>query len=322
MAKDKERTLNPAAQQRKLEKTKALKKGKAEAQARKNEKLARRNPERLQRQVDDLKALEETGQIKPREKQTLDELERDLRAVKKAREALGDKAPHFGKERQPRREDGGGGGVLGKRRWDGERKDYGRYNQPNSGSETDESVKRIPMPRDTPPPIPRQFQRNNRREEGDHPQLRDLPPKPSAAVYEAKTTYESAPQIRDLHKEAVSRFVPNVVRKKQETIKGQGGLVEPEELDRLEKEGYGDGGGRGGLLRQPQAAPAPMARESPLPPSSAISEPFQPQHADNEIVAEAEAEAAEEARRLAEEEVRFQNEFKHVQMEEVEDEDL
>jgi hypothetical protein len=69
MAKDKERPANPAQQQRKLEKAKPLRESKAEAQARRNEKLARRNSDRLQRQVDNLKALEESGRIKPREKQ-------------------------------------------------------------------------------------------------------------------------------------------------------------------------------------------------------------------------------------------------------------
>jgi hypothetical protein len=55
-----------------------------------------------------------------------------------------------------------------------------------------------------------------------------------------KTTYESAPQIRDLRKEAVNRFVPDVVRKKQQAAKGgpAGRLLEPEEMDRLEAEGY------------------------------------------------------------------------------------
>src|SRR5271167_2141353 len=95
MAKDKERSINPAQQQRKLEKAKALKKGKTEAQARRNEKLARRNPDRLQRQVDDLRALEESGQIKPREKQLLEQLQKDVNAVRKARDTLGDKAPQF-----------------------------------------------------------------------------------------------------------------------------------------------------------------------------------------------------------------------------------
>lgn len=306
MAKDKERSVNPAQQQRKLEKAKALKKGKAEVQARRNEKLARRNPERLQRQVDDLKALEESGQIKPREKQILQELERDVNSIRKAREALGDKAPHFGgrppahfqAERRDR-------DVLGKRRRDGERKPSRQHNHGNvsSGSETDESVRRIPMPKDTPPPPPQQYRQNNRNctnanaepISGDRLSLA-LPRKPQTAfVQEAKTTYESAPQVRDLKKEAVARFVPNVVRMKQEVVKGRGGLVEPEELDRLEKEGYahGDNVTTSNVVGE--------AGDSTAVPSS---------------------DAAAEAKRLAEEEERFQQELRQVQVEEVSDEDL
>src|SRR5271170_5429312 len=124
MAKDKERSINPAQQQRKLDKAKALKKGKAEAQARRNEKLARRNPDRLQKQIDDLKALEAAGDIKPREKQILADLERDLRAVRKAREALGERAPQHGNRESGQHVIRGGnensGNILGKRRHDGE----------------------------------------------------------------------------------------------------------------------------------------------------------------------------------------------------------
>lgn len=103
MARDKERSVNPAQQQRKLEKAKQLKKSRAELQAKRNEKLARRNPDRIQRQIDDLKALEASGEIKPREKAILDDLERDLKAVRKAREALGQKAPQYASH--PRRRD-------------------------------------------------------------------------------------------------------------------------------------------------------------------------------------------------------------------------
>jgi hypothetical protein len=243
MPKDKERSLNPAQAQRKLEKQKALKKGKAEAVARRNEKLARRNPERIQRQINDLKAIEESGQpLRPREKQILEELERDLRAVQKAREALGEKAPQFARAHQ-QHDNANKQNVLGKRR----REDGGRqqqWRQESDGSETDESVRNIPMPRDTPPPIPHEFRRR-----GFHPttaeseqgprQPHALPARPEAAAATgAQTVYESAPVIRDLRQEAVSKFVPAAVRKQQDAIRGQGRLVEPEEMDRLEKAGY------------------------------------------------------------------------------------
>jgi hypothetical protein len=310
MAKDKERSVNPAQQQRKLEKAKALKKGKAEVQARRNEKLARRNPERLQRQVDDLKALEESGQLKPREKQLLEQLQKDVKSIRKAREVLGDKAPQFSSVRttssRPPDSQGAQEGVLGKRGRDGERKHSWHDNwYQSSGSETDESVRRIPMPKDTPPPIP-SLARRNRQRHGTNANAEPLggerlphalPEKP-AFVPQPKMTYESAPQVRDLRKEAVARFMPNIVRKKQEAVRGTGGLVEPEELDKLESEGYA----RGASVTKPSIARAETTAEST---SSAAA-----------------LDADTEATRLAEEEERFQRELRQVQIEDVSDEDL
>lgn len=247
MPKDKERSVNPAQAQRKLEKQKALKKGKAEAVARRNEKLARRNPERIQRQINDLKGIEESGQpLRPREKQVLEELERDLKAVQKAREALGEKAPQFARAHHHQQYDNANKqNVLGKRRReDGGRHQQWRHEQESDGSDTDESVRNIPMPRDTPPPIPHEFRRRgfHPTAEGDqgprHPHALPVKPEATAAAPVAQTVYESAPVIRDLRQEAVSKFVPAAVRKQQDAIRGQGKLVEPEEMDRLEKAGY------------------------------------------------------------------------------------
>lgn len=289
MAKDKERAINPAAAQRKQDKQKSLKKGKAEQLARRNEKLARRNPDRIQRQINDLKSMEESGQqLRPRDKEVLEALERDLRAVLKAREALGDKAPKFGQAGRdgphgPRRE--GGDHVLGKRRRDNA---FGRH-QNEDGSETDEDVRTIPMPRDTPPPIPREYQWKRgpaHTEDSERRGPHALPSKPP--VVEAKTVYEAKPEIRDLRKEAVNKFVPAVVRMKQDAIKGTGKLLEPEEMDKLEKAGY-------------TAGPA-----GPKPSTTTGQES-----------------TAEEQLSLEEEERRFNQEIKkHVHMEEVEDEDV
>ncbi|CAG8023887.1 unnamed protein product [Penicillium salamii] len=243
MAKDKERSVNPAAAQRKQDKQKELKKGKAEAQARRNEKLARRNPERIQRQINDLKAVEEGGQkLRPRDKEILEALEKDLRGVLKAREALGEKAPRFsqrgsGQDQGQGQGRWGGEGVLGKRQ---RGSDETRMPRDSESSDTDEDVRRIPMPRDTPPPIP-QNRRQGRGQgpaegRGPHP----LPSRPTPVV-EAKTVYEAKPEIRDLRQEATNKFIPAAVRMKQQSIRGQGKLLEPEEMDRLEKAGYNAG---------------------------------------------------------------------------------
>jgi len=179
----------------------------------------------------------------------LDGLEKELKAVNKARDALGDKAPTFGSYGGPREggpRDGRGGGVLGKRR---------RGHEDGSSSEEDvpEDVKRIPMPRDTPPPIPKEImdkwwaKRRARREAeragqgqwrmGEDPQESKNKAAP-AAPPEAKTVYEAKPMVRDLQKEAVKAFVPVAVQMKLNRGKGKGGLMEPEEADRLEEEGY------------------------------------------------------------------------------------
>jgi hypothetical protein len=219
----KEKSLNPVAAQHKADKQKALAKNKKNVQSQRNEKLAKRNPERLQRQIDELKELEQRGALRPKDKETLTQLEKDVRGVRRAREALGDAAPKFAERR-----DHGGGDVrqeqrerrqgLGKRR-------RGEEEAHDSGSETDPEVRSIPMPRDTPPPIPGQPRKSHA-----------LPAKPVPAA-PAQTVYSSAPQLRDLKKEA-TRFMPSAVAAQKARTKGQGRLLEPEEADRLEKAGY------------------------------------------------------------------------------------
>lgn len=240
MAKDKERAVNPAAAQRKQDKQKEQKKGKAEAQARRNEKLARRNPDRIQRQINDLKSVEESGQkLRPRDKEILEALEKDLRGVLKAREALGEKAPRFShgaRDGGEQHRDESRNGVLGKRQ---RGSDDTRMPRDSESSDTDEEVRHIPMPRDTPPPIPpsrRKQRTQSDGQRGPHP----LPARP-APVVESRTVYEAEPEIRNLRQEATSKFIPAAVRMKQQSIRGQGKLLEPEEMDRLEKAGYNVG---------------------------------------------------------------------------------
>ncbi|KAK4043749.1 WW domain binding protein 11-domain-containing protein [Parachaetomium inaequale] len=234
----KERGYNPVQAQRKADKARTIKKGKSEQQARRNEKLAQRNPARIQQQIDDLKALKDGGRkLTAHEEQALEALEKDLKAVKKAREALGDKAPQFG--RGPPRQGQRGDGVLGKRRRDDE-------DASSSDSDVPDDVRRIPMPRDTPPPIPKEIldewyaKRRAKRnaERASEAEQRQESEKPAAPVVEAKTVYEAKPVVRDLRKEAVSAFMPAAVRTKIEKGRGQGGLLEPEEADQLEREGY------------------------------------------------------------------------------------
>ena len=299
MAKDRDRTLNPATAHHKAEKQKALKKGKAALAAQRTERYASRNPARLERTIEALKAEKEGkgGKLGSRDQKALEDAERDLARVRKAREVVGDKASAFDRDRGRDGRGGGGGGDERGGRMGGRGRGYGEgrggytglgkrareedEEGSGSGSSTDESVRNIPWPRDTPPPIPHHHRQrnatNNPNEEplgasrlpisshrngegedreGDREMVPDtsLPPKPKPIVVkEAKTTYESAPVVRDLQKEATSRFVPSAVRRKIEMKKGKvgGRLLEEEEVRGLEREGYGGEGvggrGRGGV---------------------------------------------------------------------------
>ena len=239
----KERSINPAQQQRKADKQKALAKSKKQVQSQRNEKLARRNPERLQKQIDELKELEGRGVLRPKDKETLSQLERDLKGVRRARDALGDAAPRFAShDRPPPR--GARDEQLERRQEQQQHPGKRRRDQDevhSDSEDTDPEVRDIPMPRDTPPPIPN----NRKRERFTDPQVgadgqrvpHALPAKP-VPVAPAQTTYSSAPQIRDLKKEAV-RFMPTTVAANKARLKGTSGrLLEPEEADRLEKAGY------------------------------------------------------------------------------------
>jgi hypothetical protein len=316
----KEKNYNPVQEAKKAEKAKTLRKQKANLQTQRNEKLARRNPNRIQRDIDNLKELVESGVIRPHESARLQELEKDLAAVNKARVALGDKAPVFKPERQyndrndreegrggDRGDKGRGGGVLGKRTRDGQRKE-------DDSSDTDADVGRIPMPRDTPPPNPRKYQN---RAQGGEEGVSQEPKKPTIV-------YEAAPQVRDLRKEA-TRFMPTSVAQKVKLAKGEGRLLEPEEFEKLREEGYmsekkADNGAVEApaerdeefeaFLRMQNMSASEMAEQAA---EAAIQE------AEYDMMA---AEAKGQIKGISSEAAVAESKLKHVQMEEVEDEDL
>jgi hypothetical protein len=230
MAKDKEK-FNPVAQHAKAEKNKSIKKNKAAVQAQRNERLSHRNPDRIQKQIDEMKAMQtaQGGELKPKDKQMLEQWEREVKTIRKARDGKDSAAmPARGSDG---RSNEGAPGALGKRRRDEEQAERraNREWQPRERSPpTDEDIRRIPMPGDTPPPIPRRPY-----------QAREQPAMPKVPV---KKEYSSAPQIRDLQKEATAKFVPAAVAAKLKALKGEaapgGRYLEPEEVDALEKAGY------------------------------------------------------------------------------------
>ena len=257
-----------------------------------------------------MKALEADsgGKLNARDKRVLEELQRDVARVRKAREAVGDKVPksgagagadRVGREAGGRGARGGVGrdGILGKR------PRHAGNEESGEGSETDESVRAIPMPRDTPPPIPSRYRHRGKQgggsgnanleplgegRGGGEREPHALPDKPPEV--KAQTVYEAKPAVRDLRKEAVNRFVPTVVQRKLEAKRGEGGrLLEEDEVEKLEKEGYGGEKGQS---------------------SGAVVVDAAPRVGDDG------------ERRLEQEEERFERELRGVQIEEVEDEDL
>jgi hypothetical protein len=313
----KEKNYNPVQDHKKQEKQKQIKKQKANLQAQRNEKLARRNPNRIQRDIDSLKEADQSGGLKPHERQRLTELEKDLAAVNKAREALGDKAPVFKPER--RRDDDGGdrggrgghrggrGGVLGKRTRDGQRK-------ADDSSDTDDDVRNIPMPRDTPPPIPRR-----------HGQQAQTDGEPAPEPKKAQIVYEAAPEIRNFLKEA-TKFMPTAVANKMKMAKGEGNrLLDPEEFDKLQEEGYME------KKKKPAEDKAPVEEKDEeleaFLQTHGTSAMMDVEQAAEAAVQEAEfemmaAEAAGKIQGISSEATVAENTLKHVEMEEVEDEDI
>jgi len=329
MAKDEEK-FNPVASHAKSLKSAAIKKNKAAVAAQRNERLAHRNPDRLQRQIDDLKSMQEAqgGELRPKDKQMLEQWERELKTIKKAREGKDEPAAR-GKRGDDRRQDDRG--SLGKRGRDdesaeqrGASRDWRTHNRDQHNREqsppTDEDVRRIPMPRDTPPPLPRRQFNNNQQDGG--PPVRTLAP--------AQIKYSSAPQVRNLQKEATAKFVPAAVAAKLKALKGDvapgGRYLEPEEVDALEQAGYAK-------AQATAADPEPTESTTKATPVDDLEEQereFQRELAaetmkDAEMVVE-EAEKEAEFRMMAQESdmqqsVTAERQRRHVEMEEVEDED-
>ena len=276
--------------------------------------------------MSELKALEASnpGGLKPREKKQLEDLERDVSRVKKARNTLGvkDRTRARGDRENGNYESGGGrkdGTMLGKRSrgWDKE----------NESSDTDPEVRNIPMPRDTPPPIPRPRHKDfasrhrnaNLEPLGDNvrvphglpsrPDGTMSPPTTTSSTPQIRTTYEAAPQIKDLQKEAI-KIVPNVVRRKMAVSQGQGGggrLVEEEEMAKLESEGYGTRNAR----RPEGEGGVRHTHGGDVATDQSLAEA-------GKVAASLTVEPAGQATSLEEEEARFARE---VQMEEITDED-
>ena len=232
------RDVNPVTAHRRAEKAKQIKKSKEQITERRTERLAGRNPQRIEKAIEELKLIEQGGRLTAVERERLARLEKELTDVERAKRKRPDLRPE----------------PSGDRRRDGdeprgEKRRRGNEDESDGGS-TDPETRRIPMPRDTPPPIPPEVmvklkesrkalweeEQRRRQEQGPHA----LPMKPASVAkpVEVKSSYSAEPVLRDLKKEAIKAFVPNVIRRGQ-PAKGNGTnhrLKEPEEAERREAE--------------------------------------------------------------------------------------
>ncbi|KAG4301714.1 hypothetical protein PCANB_001804 [Pneumocystis canis] len=85
----KEKNYNPAQEFHKKRKREYIKKAKAEKQKLRDEKLARRDPNKIEAQIHEFKRLEEKGQLSALDRSNLSILESDLKKVLKARKHIG-----------------------------------------------------------------------------------------------------------------------------------------------------------------------------------------------------------------------------------------
>lgn len=225
--------INPAQLQRKKEKDRQLKKAKQERLQQRTERLSKRNPYRLQRQISDLESLQTSAGLSAQDSKLLDTLRKDLQDVTNARNKLGVAEREDKPVRSRESYDGERRHPPGKKSmyWDpvlnpkgypppgfpyAERKIY-EDEEEDSGYTTSDSVKQISLPSGPPP----KYQHNV-----------IVATTSQANSGPSKTVYEAAAVIRDLTKES-SVLVPAQVRKKQKVETSEPG--EDVELQPLEE---------------------------------------------------------------------------------------
>ncbi|KAK9369831.1 hypothetical protein V1509DRAFT_441708 [Lipomyces kononenkoae] len=244
-----EKGLNPAQAQHKRDKAHAIKKAKAEKSQRLTEKLSKRNPDRISRQIQTLNELEQEGRLQGPDRKLLADLEQQLLLVNKAREKV-----HQGAGAKK-------GENLAK---DGETRGLGlrERHQNKSGVYVLKGLERRSMywdpvfnPTGLPPEgFPYQEWSDGENESEDTlneeveyrpelgevdatgiplpkgPALRFQQPNPEPAP--SRTTYEAAPVVRDLKKESAS-FIPASVQRIRQ--RKRSASAEPQESDNGKK---------------------------------------------------------------------------------------
>lgn len=190
--------INPAQAQRKKEKERQLKKQKQERQNQRNERLAKRNPSRQLKQIDELESRINT--LTSSEKAHLESLKKDVEEIERARKQMG--MTEIERKKKSTRVVSNNDSNNKKKSyyWDpiinpegdppeGEEQAW-MPDEEDSGYSTSESVSEIPLPERKPPSVE---------------ELKAGP---------AKSTYESAPVIKDLYQET-TQMVPAAVKRKK-----------------------------------------------------------------------------------------------------------
>lgn len=85
----KEKNYNPAQEFHKKKKQERIKKAKSEKQKLRNEKLAKKDPNKIEAQIHELKMLDIKGQLSALDRMNLKILESDLKKIKRARKHMG-----------------------------------------------------------------------------------------------------------------------------------------------------------------------------------------------------------------------------------------
>lgn len=104
MAKDKSLGSNPALAFHKKTKKDSINKSRIEKSRLRDSQLQKRRPDQVERQIDDLRQLAQSGKINAQDRRNLESLERDLARMNKLR-AEGKTGPLVTSERTKRRDE-------------------------------------------------------------------------------------------------------------------------------------------------------------------------------------------------------------------------
>jgi hypothetical protein len=134
----------------------------------------------------------------------------------------------------------------------------------------------------------------------------------------AQIVYEAAPEVRNFLKEA-TKFMPTAVANKMKLAKGEGRLLEPEEFDKLQDEGY--------MEPKKQATKQDDEEVEAFLKNQGTSTTYEVEQAAEAAVQEAAyemmaAEAAGDIHNIGSEAAVAEKKLRQVEIEEVEDEDM